>query len=401
MVNNAPLILHLVRQLSDSEQSPEQPVRERIVSQPCLLARLPSVAFLQREAEQLAPQAVMRELRHSASAATLALDSHEDVQSETETEASPISPQKDHKFKALVSMISSIAPSARHTSLQKGTETGTTKLKKDPEPWEVFRAIEKKDVMYLMEVRDRAFHLLLRYHGGVTPIVHAMRIGKSHQDVAIVLLGAFSRYVNHLEDEDFSLPATKEYLGLLRINLGLAIDLGLQTSQPDLIPSFLQTLVMSEGEQWVKKTSGYIARLLRDKGAKPVEAAETAVRTFATAQLKHAEMIIALEDYIANAATDLLMMGAWLCALDKIDGQPISSYLFARDDRVYKMFDELLFKSRYAVRSLGRRLQWQFRVLRHVMEGQKLSFRGKLTFLADEFDCGPDREINYDGYASS
>lgn len=44
-----------------------------------------------------------------------------------------------------------------------------------------------------------------------------MRIGKSHQEVAVVLLGAFSRYVNHLEDEDMSQPRTKQMLRNLRM----------------------------------------------------------------------------------------------------------------------------------------------------------------------------------------
>lgn len=43
-----------------------------------------------------------------------------------------------------------------------------------------------------------------------------MRIGKSHQDVAIILLGAFSRYVNQLQDEDMTKPGTKVLLKALR-----------------------------------------------------------------------------------------------------------------------------------------------------------------------------------------
>jgi hypothetical protein len=60
--------------------------------------------------------------------------------------------------------------------------------------------------MYLMEIRDRAFpvgsdiaknyitimtspQLLLRKTGDATPLLHAMRIGQSHRDVAMVLLG--------------------------------------------------------------------------------------------------------------------------------------------------------------------------------------------------------------------
>ena len=77
-----------------------------------------------------------------------------------------------------------------------------------------------------MELRDRAFHvcqvhnhftalqitipqLLLRKTGDITPLLHAMRIGQSHRDVAILLLGAFSRFVNHLGDEDIPKPETK------------------------------------------------------------------------------------------------------------------------------------------------------------------------------------------------
>lgn len=30
---------------------------------------------------------------------------------------------------------------------------------KEPQPWQVLKAVESKDIMYLMEVRDRAFHV--------------------------------------------------------------------------------------------------------------------------------------------------------------------------------------------------------------------------------------------------
>jgi len=43
-----------------------------------------------------------------------------------------------------------------------------------------------------------------------------MRIGKSHSDVTIVLLGALSRWVNHLPDEEVNLPKTKVLLRALR-----------------------------------------------------------------------------------------------------------------------------------------------------------------------------------------
>ena len=98
--------------------------------------------------------------------------------------------------------------------------------------WEVFRAIEKKDLVFLMEVRDHAFHVssslssadtrllltqvLLKKSGDATPLVHSMRIGKSHSEVTIDLLGAISRWVNHLPDEEVNLPETKVLLRALR-----------------------------------------------------------------------------------------------------------------------------------------------------------------------------------------
>lgn len=42
-----------------------------------------------------------------------------------------------------------------------------------------------------------------------------MRIGQSHRDVAVVLLGSFSRWVNHLEDEDMLKERTKKILKAL------------------------------------------------------------------------------------------------------------------------------------------------------------------------------------------
>lgn len=55
---------------------------------------------------------------------------------------------------------------------------------------------------------------LIKKSGDVTPLIHAMRI--EHTDMAIVLLGAFSRYINHLQDEDLRKPETKNLLKMLR-----------------------------------------------------------------------------------------------------------------------------------------------------------------------------------------
>ena len=81
------------------------------------------------------------------------------------------------------------------------------------------------------------------------------------------------------------------------INLKLAIDYGLQTSQSDLIASFLQTLIMSEGDQWVLAQIASISGALREGTAgRPVEQAGKTDRKFATKQHGKAESIAALED---------------------------------------------------------------------------------------------------------
>jgi hypothetical protein len=43
--------------------------------------------------------------------------------------------------------------------------------------YQVFKAIEQRDIMFLMEVRDHQFDLLVRSHGGTIPLIHAMRAG--------------------------------------------------------------------------------------------------------------------------------------------------------------------------------------------------------------------------------
>ena len=90
------------------------------------------------------------------------------------------------------------------------------------------------------------------------------------------------------------LPLQLVYTGT---NLKLAIDFGLQHSQSDLIPSYLQTLIMSEGDKWVENSISSVALALRaGVEGKPVATANNAVRSFATRELSKAEAIAALED---------------------------------------------------------------------------------------------------------
>ncbi|KZT74442.1 hypothetical protein DAEQUDRAFT_734747 [Daedalea quercina L-15889] len=387
------------------------PMKERLHADPCMIARLPTSAFIKREAETLAPQAVLKELSRSRTPSPSPPSSVEESTTprsspgpSTEPEATEEPEQPRSRAKSFTSVLSSLSLPSPIASLRRRSYTPQSNTQRPTEPYEVFAAIERKDVMFLMEVRDKAFPLLVRRHGGTTPLVHAMRCGKSHQDVSIVILGAFSRYINHLSDEDYDLPATKTLLKELRLNLRAAIDMGLQLQQSDLIASFLQTLVMSEGERWVREETASIAAALRlGAQGKPVKTAEDAVRGFATKELGKAGTIWSYEDYVANATGDLVMMGAWQSAVDA--GVPaehipvrlqillrsviciLMTWYFARDDRVYSALMERLDQYPKEIsQRCPRRLRWQFRVLRKVMEGRSTSYPQKVVLLTEEFD---------------
>lgn len=62
-----------------------------------------------------------------------------------------------------------------------------------PQAYELYQAIDKHDIDFIMRVRDHAFPLLLQKNAGEFPIVYAARIGPSHRDVVILLVGALSR----------------------------------------------------------------------------------------------------------------------------------------------------------------------------------------------------------------
>lgn len=164
-----------------------------------------------------------------------------------------------------------------------------------------------------------SLQLLLKRTGDATPLLHAMRIGASHKDVAIILVGAMSRFVNHLEDVDMDKPKTKVLLKALRknspspflilhlrcqshsvagTNLKLAIDNSLLLDQSDLIASFLQTLIMSEGDRWLSNQIFQVSLALRaePREGKPATTAGEAVRSFATRELGKAKAIAALDD---------------------------------------------------------------------------------------------------------
>lgn len=83
------------------------------------------------------------------------------------------------------------------------------------------------------------------------------------------------------------------------------------------------------------------------------------------------------------------MMGAWSNACEVLELGQIPTYYFARDDRVYKAFVERLDQHKAAIQAkLAKRLKWQLRVLRTVLEGRTTTYRSKVELLATELDEG-------------
>ncbi|KAJ7068185.1 hypothetical protein C8F01DRAFT_1117211 [Mycena amicta] len=365
----------ILRVLDDSERARRPIPRRRVTSDPCLPERLPSTSILQRDAEFDAPKAVLRQLRRSP------------TPSPPHSPESPTAEEESQRRQSITSIESSTSIKSFGSVFK---QNPTSHSWKEPQPYEVLRAVERKDIMYLMELRDRAFHLLVRMSGGITPLLHAMRLGQSHREVAVVLLGAFSRWVNHLEDDQMENPKTKVILKALRTNLRLGIDYGLSSQASDLTASFLQTLIMSQGEPWVYGQAANIALALRaGTEGQPVKTADAAVRKFATRELGKADLIATLADYIANATADLLMLGAWSTASEILGVEQIPTHYFARDDRVYKAFVERLDMHKTAIQlKLSKRWKWQMRVLRTVLEGRTTTYRNKVETLAMELDEG-------------
>ncbi|KAG8858598.1 hypothetical protein FRB91_009566 [Serendipita sp. 411] len=392
MLNN----YYLLKAIGPPENDPVAHGKPRIKepSSYVLPERLPSTNIFLREAYASLEQAHLHQLRHYVDDEPYNDDVDEvgEAQDEEitvnplETPIGTPSPSSS-RFKTLSETLRN-----RRLSFPLGqSQQRQASPWKDPEPYEVLRAVERKDLIYLSEVRDRAFHLLLRKTGDVTPLLHAMRIGSSHRDVAIILVGALSRWVNNLDDDEVQKPRTKLLLKALRTNLKLAIDYGLQSSQSDLLASFLQTLIMSEGEKWVWNQVSNVGLALRStpEEGKPVETAELAVRAFTTRELGKAAAIASLEDYIANATADLLMMAAWDVASQSVGGDPIPVYCFARDERVYSVFVSRTQEHKDAIfKSCTRRLRWQIKLLERALKGRNLTFRRKVEMLRAEMDTG-------------
>ncbi|SJX60491.1 uncharacterized protein SRS1_10114 [Sporisorium reilianum f. sp. reilianum] len=280
------------------------------------------------------------------------------------------------------------------------------------ETHDLLKAIDKKDVETILAIRNTNFDLLLDLSQGGgpaaknspaasqaggstnTPLGYAISLGKGWESVSIVLVGALSKFVNQLPDDEDEYenapqaattiggtvtkvkkpkklqldPRTMARLRKIRVNLKLAIDHSIFQDQTSLLASYLQVLVMSEGSPFLNSAIEDVAHCLTvrfsassDGGADPVERSRSQVMQFVTDSLRHkSDKVAAVKDYIANAQSDLLLMSLWTLVklsrsqleavkqtlgkgtMDEAElgdlANPLPSFFFARDDRVASHF---------------------------------------------------------------
>ncbi|KAK6906830.1 hypothetical protein L486_04446 [Kwoniella mangroviensis CBS 10435] len=260
-----------------------------------------------------------------------------------------------------------------------------------PQAYELYKAIDDHNIDFIMRIRDHDFNLLLQKNGNEFPILYATRLGERWRDVVILLVGALSRYVNHLNAEDFEKKETLRMLKALRANLKLAIDHTLlhlpAGHSPMLLSSYLQVLIMSEGDSFLYKSIHEISLLLRSstsasavagENVKPVKEAGNIIRKFCTKELRGVKGGIGdVEEYIANATLDLVIMSAWSLVNS---GELLPTHTFARDLRTYSTFMEYLQDdpNLSSINKLNPRIRKTLYTLRDLAGDSKKSVRGRL-----------------------
>ena len=84
---------------------------------------------------------------------------------------------------------------------------------------------------------------------------------------------------------------------------------------------------MSEGDTFLHKAIYDISLLIRDPAASPVQGTEDLIRRFCTKELRGVEGgVEGVEDYVANAVVDLVLMSTWSIAATQlgVDNLPVS-----------------------------------------------------------------------------
>lgn len=235
-------------------------------------------------------------------------------------------------------------------------------------PHDVFAAIERNDVDRIMAIRDAHFELLLGVEqneaGGQssrTPLEYAINLGPKYHRVCLFLVGALSRYVNHIPDDHPPSDTQMVVLRKVRTNLKLAIDQSLLRNDTELIASYLQVLVMAEGTAWLSRSVKNVAlevearafQTLQEGGVvpQPIQTAQNTVSLFLTSHMRmrrQTEQVVvaAVDDYVANATGDLVLLALWSRLAPTPEDVPL--YAFARDDRCTSLFLEFISAQRAA-----------------------------------------------------
>ncbi|GAA5870811.1 hypothetical protein JCM3774_001683 [Rhodotorula dairenensis] len=272
------------------------------------------------------------------------------------------------------------------------------------EPFEVLRAIEKKDLGVILDVKSHQFDLLVTSAPGQPlPLVYAIRLGKSHHDMAIVLVGAMSRRVNDTTDDELAEkdPATLATLRALRANLKIAISASLSLSGPDgdtsLLSSFLQVIVMLEGNKFLQSATATLSLALRSpQASRPVAAAQQLMLKWVGRELADRQ-IASVEEYVANAVGDLVLLGIWSIVQDQVrDAESIPLYYFARDDRIQKAVEERLsylrrHRAGAAMHQLSRQVRHQLDAALDILGRRSLNGRERVEQLRRVIDHGDKR----------
>lgn len=99
---------------------------------------------------------------------------------------------------------------------------------------------------------------------------------------------------------------------------------------------------MLEGSRFIQSAAQTVSLALRSPPTvgRPVHAAEELLHKWVSRELKE-KQIVSVEEYLANAAGDLVMLGVWGLVESQLPagstGEPVPLYFFARDDRILKV----------------------------------------------------------------
>ncbi|GAA6024939.1 hypothetical protein JCM11491_000963 [Sporobolomyces phaffii] len=352
--------------------------RQALPPAPAICSPLPEFATLEKTALHEARQAQRQHLLQEAVNSPLELPA----------DAHPVPPADlAHANSTLAGAAGAKTPTPRSRGARDGPDSW--------EPYHVLRAIDHKDVMTLMEIKSsHRFDLLLQ--GNPLPIVYAMRLGKTHQDIAILLVGAMSRKVNDVTDDQLAMmdPATKSTLRALRASLKIAISHSLASLDTSLIASFLQVVIMSEGSRWLVASAHTLALAFRTGSqARPVATAQDMMLKWVSRELQRAQ-VSAVGDYTANGVGDLCLLGLWDVVVDQLgaaSAEPLPLYYFGRDDRMLKAVEERIrsANARGQYSRVGKLIRNQLDVALDVLGQRRLNGRERIEKLALALDSPP------------